>query len=117
SVGGQVSADQAFERYVDFVRGAFPIRLDRMKIVLDCGHGAAYRAAPELFRALGADVVLLNAEPNGANINVACGSTHPHVIQEAVVAHGADAGFTFDGDADRVMAVDAEGGLLDGDHI
>ncbi len=92
-------------------------RLDGLRLVLDCAHGAASAAAPPVFRALGADVAVINAEPDGRNINEGCGSTHPEGLQRAVVEGGADVGLAFDGDADRVLAVDAGGALVDGDHL
>lgn len=88
-----------------------------VKIVLDCAHGAAYELAPHVFRELGADVVTVGCEPNGLNINERCGSTHPEALQAEVLKHGADIGLSFDGDADRLIAVDETGDILDGDHI
>ena len=92
-------------------------RLDGLSVVLDCANGAAFATAPKVFAAAGASVVVLNDAPNGVNINDACGSTHPEALQVAVVREGADIGLAFDGDADRVLAVDATGHLVDGDHI
>lgn len=117
AVGGGEAAPSLAQEYAAHLKGCFDLDLSGMKIVLDCGNGAASALAPALFRGLGAEVIALHAEPNGVNINVECGSTHPHVLQEAVVREKADAGLTFDGDADRVLAVDEGGGLLDGDHI
>jgi len=88
-----------------------------LRVVLDCAHGAAADAAPAAFRALGATVTVIGAEPDGRNINAGVGSTHPDLVASEVVAHGADAGLAFDGDADRVVAVDAHGTVVDGDHI
>lgn len=88
-----------------------------LKVVLDCAHGAASVAGPAALRAAGIDVVAICAEPNGLNINDGCGSTHLDVLQAAVLAHGADAGFALDGDADRCLAVDAAGQVVDGDQI
>jgi len=88
-----------------------------VRVVLDCAHGAAADAAPAAFRALGATVTVIGAEPDGRNINAGVGSTHPDLVASEVVAHGADAGLAFDGDADRVVAVDAHGTVVDGDHI
>ncbi|HEX7717112.1 MAG TPA: phosphoglucosamine mutase [Marmoricola sp.] len=87
------------------------------KVVLDCAHGAAYLAGPTALRDAGADVVAICAEPDGLNINDGCGSTHLDVLQKAVVDHGADVGFALDGDADRCLAVDATGNVVDGDQI
>jgi phosphoglucosamine mutase len=92
-------------------------RLDGLRVVLDCANGAAYELGPAVFRALGADVVVMHAAPDGTNINEACGSTSPHDLQAAVVAERAHAGLAFDGDADRVLAVDERGTLVDGDQI
>jgi len=91
--------------------------LDGMRLVLDCANGAASEIAPDVFTAAGAAVEVLHASPDGVNINAACGSTHPHDVQRAVVESGADAGLAFDGDADRVLAVDGDGDLVDGDHL
>ena len=91
--------------------------LDDFAVVLDCGHGAAFRTAPKIFRELGAKVEVLNAAPDGTNINAGCGSTDPTQLQHAVIASGARAGLAFDGDADRVIAVDERGSLIDGDQI
>ena len=86
-------------------------------MVVDCGNGAAFRAAPTALRALGATVDVIHASPDGVNINAGCGSTHPQQLQEAVLVARADAGLAFDGDADRVIAVDERGQLVDGDEI
>jgi phosphoglucosamine mutase len=91
--------------------------LTGMRLVIDCANGSATTVAPHVLRRLGASVVVLHAEPNGTNINEGCGSTHPADLQRAVVEHGADAGLAFDGDADRVLAVDRDGTLVDGDQI
>ena len=92
-------------------------RLDGLRVVVDCAHGAAVGIAPEVLRRLGAEVEVLHDRPDGTNINAGCGSTHPEELQRVVVAMGADAGLAYDGDADRVLAVDHEGGLVDGDQI
>ncbi|MGH3498594.1 MAG: phosphoglucosamine mutase [Nocardioidaceae bacterium] len=107
----------AADTYVRHLLSTTPQRLDGLKIVLDCAQGAASEVAPAAFRAAGADVVAIHAEPDGLSINDGCGSTHPDSLRAAVVAHGADAGFAFDGDADRVLAADAAGELVDGDQI
>ncbi|MDP9801417.1 phosphoglucosamine mutase [Arcanobacterium wilhelmae] len=91
--------------------------LKGLRIALDCANGAASEVAPTVFRELGADVVVINAEPDGRNINLNAGSTHPEALQAMVVAAGADMGFAFDGDADRCLAVDEDGNLVDGDQI
>ncbi|WP_293787643.1 phosphoglucosamine mutase, partial [uncultured Aeromicrobium sp.] len=103
--------------YIKHLAGSVEERLEGLKVVLDCANGAAVEAAPEAFRRLGAEVVAIHAEPDGLNINDNCGSTHPESLQRAVVAQRADVGFAFDGDADRCLAVDAQGHLVDGDQI
>jgi phosphoglucosamine mutase len=91
--------------------------LGNQRVVLDCAHGAASAIGPEVLRDAGADVIVLHAEPTGQNINDGCGSTHPESLQRAVVEHGASVGLALDGDADRVLAVDETGALVDGDQI
>lgn len=108
---------EGFEAYVDHLVAAVPQRLNGLRVVVDCANGAAYATAPEVLRRLGAEVLALHAEPDGLNINEACGSTHPESLAAAVVEHGADAGIAHDGDADRCLAVDAGGQLVDGDQI
>jgi phosphoglucosamine mutase len=116
-VGRVRDSAEGFEQYVGHVVGSAAARLDGLHVVVDCANGAASRTAPEVLRRLGADVLTVHAEPDGLNINDGCGSTHPESLQEAVVAHGADAGIAHDGDADRCLAVDADGRLVDGDQI
>jgi phosphoglucosamine mutase len=104
--------------YCDFlVESTSPGSLAGMKVVLDCANGAMYEAAPRAAELLGADVVVINAEPNGRNINDHCGATHPAGLSAAVVAHHADLGLAFDGDGDRVIAVDHVGNIVDGDRM
>jgi phosphoglucosamine mutase len=103
--------------YTKHLVGTVPQRLGGLTIVLDCANGAAFEVGPEAFAQLGATVIAIHAEPDGLNINRDCGSTHLTDLQAAVVAHGADAGFAFDGDADRCLAVDAAGIVVDGDQI
>ncbi len=106
-------------RYQEFVKTTFPagVRLDGLKVVIDCANGAAYKAAPEVLWELGAEVIPVGVAPNGTNINDRCGSTHTQTAAEAVVAHGADVGICLDGDADRVMILDQSGAVADGDQI
>jgi len=106
-------------RYQEFVKTSFPagLRLDGLKVVVDCANGAAYRAAPEVLWELGAEVIPIGVAPNGTNINDRCGSTHTETAAEAVVAHGAHVGIALDGDADRVMILDEHGRVADGDQI
>jgi phosphoglucosamine mutase len=114
-VRATTTARQAYvEHLVDVIGGR---RLEGMTIVVDCGNGAASAVAPEVFTALGVKADVRHAEPDGTNINAGCGSTHPGPLQAQVVATGAAAGLAFDGDADRLVAVDERGGLVDGDHI
>jgi len=108
---------EGLEEYVAHIVGSAPHRLDGLRVVVDCAHGAAYRSAPEALRRLGADVVAIHAEPDGLNINDGCGSTHLGRLQSVVIEQGADAGIAHDGDADRCLAVDAEGRIVDGDQI
>lgn len=103
--------------YIKHLVETSPVRLDGLRVVLDCANGAAYQVAPDAFRRLGATVVTIHAEPDGLNINLNCGSTHLDDLQKAVVEFGADAGFAFDGDADRCLAVGASGEVVDGDQI
>jgi phosphoglucosamine mutase len=111
--------DDAIGRYIEFVKNTFPrqLRLDGLKIVVDCANGAAYKVAPKVLYELGADVVELAVGPDGFNINRDCGATAPRNMQEAVCAHGADLGLALDGDADRVILADETGRLVDGDQL
>ena len=106
-------------RYNERLKTTLPhgMRLDGIKVVIDCANGAAYRTAPEVLWELGADVIPLGVDPNGTNINANCGSTHPEAAAAAVVAHGADLGICLDGDADRVILIDETGAVADGDQI
>jgi phosphoglucosamine mutase len=106
-------------RYQEFVKTSFPngLRLDGLKVVIDCANGAAYKCAPEVLWELGAEVIPVGVSPNGTNINDRCGSTHTETAAEAVVAHGAHVGISLDGDADRVMILDETGRVADGDQI
>ncbi|MDT5348726.1 MAG: phosphoglucosamine mutase [Mycobacterium sp.] len=116
-IGRVIDADDAMDRYLRQVSKAATIRLDGLTVVVDCAHGAASSAAPRAYRAAGARVIAINADPNGLNINDACGSTHLESLRSAVIAHRADLGLAHDGDADRCLAVDATGELVDGDAI
>jgi phosphoglucosamine mutase len=115
---GTVADDDSGSRYVDALVGMLaPGAFAGLTLVLDCANGAASEVAPEVIRRLGATVHVLHNRPDGRNINDECGSTHPEALQAEVVARGADAGLAFDGDADRVLAVDAGGNLVDGDQL
>ena len=103
--------------YIDFVTSTVPGDFKGLKIVLDCANGAAYQVAPEALRRLGAEVIVMHDQPNGININDHCGSTHLESLREAVVSHKADLGIALDGDADRCLAVDELGNVVDGDQI
>jgi phosphoglucosamine mutase len=106
-------------RYIEFCKSTIPpsVRLNGLKVVLDCANGAAYHIAPSVFHELGAEVVVLADKPNGFNINENCGSTYPEMLQEKVKAHSADIGIALDGDGDRVILADHLGELVDGDEI
>jgi phosphoglucosamine mutase len=116
-IGRVIDAEDAADRYLRHLSKASTLPLDGLTVVVDCAHGAAAAAAPRAYRAAGARVIAINAEPNGLNINDNCGSTHLDALRAAVVAHRADLGLAHDGDADRCLAVDANGNLVDGDHI
>ncbi|WKG04879.1 phosphoglucosamine mutase [Mycolicibacterium sp. HK-90] len=116
-IGRVLDAEDALDRYLRHASKAVTTRLEGLTVVVDCAHGAAWAAAPRAYRAAGANVIAINAEPNGLNINDGCGSTHMEVLQAAVVEHGADLGLAHDGDADRCLAVDAAGQVVDGDAI
>jgi phosphoglucosamine mutase len=116
-VGVCDALEDATERYVDHVAATVGTPLNGLRVVLDCAFGSAWRAGPRAFEQAGADVLAINAEPDGARINVACGSTNMSQLSKAVVAEGADLGIAFDGDADRALAVDELGGAIDGDRI
>ncbi|MGL4255924.1 MAG: phosphoglucosamine mutase, partial [Microbacterium sp.] len=107
----------AEDRYVVHLLASLPYRLDGIHVVLDCANGAASGVSPETFRDAGARVTVIGADPDGLNINDGVGSTHLDKLAEAVIAHGADVGIAHDGDADRCLAVDAAGSIVDGDQI
>ncbi|SEM06804.1 phosphoglucosamine mutase [Pseudomonas sp. NFIX51] len=117
---GKVSRiNDASGRYIEFCKSSVPsgTSFAGLKIVVDCAHGATYKVAPSVFRELGAEVVVLSAQPNGLNINDNCGSTHMGQLQAAVLAEHADLGIAFDGDGDRVLMVDHTGAIVDGDEL
>jgi phosphoglucosamine mutase len=118
-IGRARRIDDARGRYVHYAKSTFPerLRLDGLKIVIDCANGAAYHVAPDALWELGAEVVPLGTRPNGTNINDQCGSTHPHILCETVAASGADIGLALDGDADRLIVVDEKGRIIDGDQM
>jgi len=118
-IGRARRVDDAQGRYIHFAKSTFPadMRLDGLRIVVDCAHGAAYKVAPSALWELGADVVAIGVNPNGVNINDGVGSTAPEALGETVVASGADIGIALDGDADRLIVVDETGQVVDGDQL
>jgi len=119
NIGRARRVDDARFRYGERVKSSLSrdLRLDGLKVVVDCANGAAHRTAPEVLWELGADVIPVGVTPNGKNINLNCGSTKPQLAAETVVAHGADVGICLDGDADRVVVVDEHGQVADGDQL
>ncbi len=118
-IGRARRIDDAQGRYIHFAKSTFPenLRLDGMRVVIDCANGAAYKVAPSALWELGADVVAIGVTPNGTNINDGVGSTAPQTLAETVVASGADIGIALDGDADRLIVVDETGTIVDGDQL
>lgn len=118
-VGRNTKINDADGRYIEFVKATFPrkLSLKTMKIALDCANGAGYKVAPLVFKELDANVYLYGNNPNGLNINEGCGSLHPETVQKAVIDHHADVGIALDGDADRVIMVDENAQIVDGDTI
>ncbi|NNE52648.1 MAG: phosphoglucosamine mutase [Sulfitobacter sp.] len=119
NIGRAKRIDDSRFRYIERVKSSFPrqMRLDGLKVVIDCANGAAHHVAPMALWELGADVIPMGVAPNGHNINQGCGSTHPQAAAEMVVAHGADVGICLDGDADRVILIDEAGNIGDGDQF
>ncbi len=119
AIGRARRVDDAQGRYVHFAKATFPddLRLDGLKVVIDCAHGAAYRVAPTALWELGAEVVAIGVAPDGFNVNADCGSTHPRGLQMKVLETGADIGIALDGDADRLIVVDERGQIVDGDQL
>ncbi len=118
-IGRAKRIEDAMGRYIVFCKNTFPeeLSLEGMKIMLDCANGATYKMAPIIFYELGAEVVAINTDPNGFNINDNCGSQHTEALQELVRKNGADLGLAFDGDGDRMIAIDEKGNPLTGDHV
>ena len=118
-IGRARRIEDARGRYIHAVKGSLPstVRLDGLKIAVDCANGAAYQVAPSAFWELGAEIVAVGVAPNGKNINKSCGSTHPDLLRETVVSAGCDIGIALDGDADRLIVVDEKGAVVDGDQI
>lgn len=116
-VGTKILVENPTRKYMDYLKNTISVDFIGLKVAVDCGNGAVYKAAPELLHELGAQVFVIHNEPNGVNINVECGSTNPEQVQKLVKETGADVGLSFDGDADRLIAVDEKGNIVDGDHI
>ena len=116
-IGHKTIDRESLREYVDFLKTTAHIDLKGIKVVCDCANGAAFEAGPTVLRELGAEVVVIHNEPNGVNINVKCGSTYPEDLQKAVLEHKAHAGMAFDGDADRLIAVDEKGEIVNGDFM
>lgn len=116
-IGRKLEIDNAVHSYIDFLKKTIDVNLRGLKIAVDCANGAAYIAAPSVLADLGAEIVVIDNKPDGKNINVSCGSTHPGNLQKLVVDTGADVGLALDGDADRLIAVDNKGNIVNGDHI
>ncbi|MBI2360926.1 MAG: phosphoglucosamine mutase [Deltaproteobacteria bacterium] len=118
-IGKAFRIEDAVGRYVVFLKGAFPrdLTLEGLRIVVDCGHGAAYRVAPEVLSELGAEVIPLGVQPDGENINRECGSLHPEAARKVLLEHHADFAITLDGDADRAVFIDEHGEVVDGDYV
>lgn len=109
--------DDAIEKYADFLKSTIDADISGLKLVLDCANGASYKVAEKVYSELGADVTVIGNEPDGININYNCGSTHPERLQQEVIKHGAFMGLAYDGDADRLIAVDERGRIIDGDKL
>ncbi|QZY55599.1 phosphoglucosamine mutase [Crassaminicella profunda] len=116
-LGRKIEIDDAIKQYANFLKNTIDVDLRGMKIAVDCSNGAAYVAAPSVLSALGAEIKIIHHKPDGLNINLNCGSTHPEEVQKEVLDWGADIGLAFDGDADRLIAVDEKGQIVDGDKI
>ncbi|QXM06637.1 phosphoglucosamine mutase [Crassaminicella indica] len=116
-LGRKIEIDDAIKQYANFLKSTIDVDLRGMKIAVDCANGAAYVAAPAVLSALGAEIKIIHHKPDGLNINLNCGSTHPEEIQRVVLDWGADVGLAFDGDADRLIVVDEKGQIVDGDKI
>ena len=116
-IGTKSIAEEALDDYIDFLTASGKVKFNGIKVAIDCANGASYKAAPIALLNLGAELCIIHNEPNGNNINLNCGSTHIDSLKKLVVENGADIGFAFDGDADRCLAVDENGELIDGDKI
>jgi len=119
NIGRVKKLSEGEEKYIDYIKSTLPSKftLKGYKIVLDCANGASYIITPRVFKELGAELITINDKPDGTNINFNCGSTHPDFLRKEVLRQQADLGFSYDGDADRVIAVDEKGNIVDGDQI
>ena len=119
AIGKAYRFDESGPRYIEFCKSTVPseISFSSLRIVLDCANGACYKVTPEVFEELGAEIIKIGTEPDGYNINQDCGSTHPEIVSKAVIDHRADFGVSLDGDGDRVILVDENGNILDGDDL
>ena len=116
-IGKIIWGKEAYRDYMEYLKTTIDIDLSGVKVAVDCGNGALSKIAPELLKEMGADIIVVNDKPNGVNINLKCGSTNPDIIKTLVLETKADIGLSFDGDADRIIAVDEMGNIMDGDHI
>lgn len=116
-IGKKISTVDPEDAYVAFLKSCVEVNFSGMKIVLDTANGAAYKVAPRVFKELGAEIVCIGCSPDGLNINHNCGSTHVEGLKKAVISEGADLGLAYDGDADRLIAIDEDGNIVDGDKI
>jgi phosphoglucosamine mutase (EC 5.4.2.10) len=117
SIGRIYFENNAPTHYKEYLKEKIGIDLKGYKIAMDCGNGALYKIGPEIIRELNGDVIAINTEPDGTNINNNCGSTNPHLAQQLVLDTNADLGISFDGDGDRIIAIDEKGRIIDGDHL
>ncbi|NLY84840.1 MAG: phosphoglucosamine mutase [Tissierellia bacterium] len=117
NIGRVIVENNGREDYINYLISIIDLDLTGVKIAMDCGHGALYKIGPEIIKRLGGQLIVINTEPTGMNINDNCGSTNPEMIQELVIKEKAHIGLSFDGDGDRIIAVDELGNIVDGDHI
>ncbi|NMB07384.1 MAG: phosphoglucosamine mutase [Tissierellia bacterium] len=116
-VGKIICGNNEYKHYIEYLKTTVDEDFSGIKVAMDCGNGALYKIGPELLKEMGAETIVINDKPNGGNINVKCGSTNPSMIRNLVLETKADIGLSFDGDADRIIAVDECGNIMDGDHI
>ncbi|HHV39485.1 MAG TPA: phosphoglucosamine mutase [Tepidimicrobium sp.] len=116
-IGQRIFRNQGYKDYIEYLKSTIEGNLEGITVAIDCGNGALYKIAPEIFEQLGANTIAINCNPDGININHECGSTNPSMIKSLVLETDADIGLSFDGDADRLIAVDEKGNIIDGDHI